>query len=334
MKNIGLYIICLFLFACNRYDKPVPDAAPSVYFWRTTLDLDKEEISFLRTHGIKKMYVRFFDVELDNQGLPAPVGTIAFLHSVPRGIKIIPVVYVEYTCLKQPDTLAAKIVKRVLAMGDTNDVPIDELQIDCDWTKHTQKNYFELLRAVKRGLQGRRLSVTVRLHQLALDVPPADYGVLMCYNTGNLRSYDSCNPILDIKDVKPFAKYVSKYSLPLCVAYPVFSWNLLFENRQFRAILRDVNLGDSTNYRKLSPKLYQVVRSHSVPSPDLNSFGMMLRRGDEIKVDEVATADILKINSMLAKKRPSLDKQVVLYSLNAKDLNKYKPYEIKKIYCR
>jgi hypothetical protein len=68
------------------------------------------------------------------------------------------------------------------------------------------------------------LSTTIRLHQLSMPVPPADYGVLMLYNTGDPRKFNERNPILDLRDVMPYVKGLKDYDLPLAAAYPVFLW--------------------------------------------------------------------------------------------------------------
>ena len=338
MKNLLFCVFCLSLFSCaGHYDKVLPDPAPSVYFWRTVFRLDPTEMKFLRIHGVKKMYVRFFDVEPDGRQQPMPVGTIRFVTPVPKDIKVIPVVYVEHTCLQHVADLAEKIVKRVSTMAETNNLSINELQIDCDWTISTQKEYFDLLRKIRTMLAEKGtylLSTTIRLHQLSAEKPPVDYGVLMCYNTGNLRDYLAVNSILSEKDVRPYLSQLRKYSLPLCVAYPVFDWKLLFERGQFRAILREADLSDPTLYRRKAPHLYQVVRTHSLASPDPESFGLMLRVGDEVKVDEVTASDILHIQSLIEEERPEIHRQVVIYSLNSPDINKIKPYEMDQIYHR
>jgi len=330
------YLLLLFGTSCTHINKSIiPNPAPAVYFWRTVYRLDSAEISFLQKHAIKKMYVRFFDVEIKGNS-PIPVGTLQFATPFPKDIKVIPVVYIENNCLEHPQELASKIVKRVFAMAEACGITIDELQIDCDWTGKTQRDYFELLTEIKKLCPNNPflLSSTIRLHQLSLQAPPVDYGILMCYNTGNLRDYNTENSILSDKDVRPFLSSLRKYPLPLAAAYPVFSWKLLFESHQFRAILRTEDLSDSTLYRRISPNKYVVLRTHSVPSPDPNSFGMMVRSGNEVKVDCVGAKEILQIQSLLEKERPNIDKQVTIYSLNSIDINKLTHYEMDQIYRR
>jgi hypothetical protein len=320
----------------NPRNKSVPAPAPSVYYWKTVFKLDNTELNFLNQHAIKKIYLRFFDVDFDKTHHPIPIGTVQFESKIPKGIKIIPVVYIENHCLQQPEVLAQHIAKRVLTMAATNNIGIDELQIDCDWTNTSRATFFQLLKDIKKQLktQGNYLlSATIRLHQLTQPVPPVDYGVLMCYNTGDLHDYNATSSILDVKDVAQFAgKHLTSYSLPLCGAYPIFSWNLLFEQKTFRTILREADLTDSTLYQQITPTHYRVVRSHSIPVPDPQSFGMMVRAGDEIKVDEVSAKTILNVQSMLEKRRPDINRQVVLFSLNSINNNKITSHEMDQIY--
>lgn len=337
MRNFWLFalLILAILSSCSRSDETVPAPAPSVYYWKTVFQLDSVEQSFIREHNIRKMYLRFFDVDLDSHQSPVPVGTVQFANPIPKDLQIIPVVYIEHSCLNQTCDLARLIVKRVLEMADTNDIPIEELQIDCDWTTSTQHDYFELLHHIRKELSTHShflLSATIRLHQLAQTPPPVDYGVLMCYNTGNLRNYLTRNAILDTKDVIPFLKFLSEYDLPLCAAYPIFNWKLLFDNQRFRAILRDEDLADTTYYKQYSPQHFRVIRTHSVASPDPTSFGMMVWAGNEVKVDTVSASTILNVQELLENKRPTINRQVVIYSLNSTLINNYSYHEMDQVY--
>jgi hypothetical protein len=342
MKKLGLYIFAttvmlISMASCgSRHDDMVPSPAPAVYYWKTVFKLDGIQQQFLRRHAIKKIYLRFFDVDFNEQRVPIPMGTVQFDSKVPSGIEIIPVVYIENHCLERPHDLAQNIVKRVLTMASTNNINIKELQIDCDWNNRSRRTYFELLHDIKSQLDRRGhflLSATIRLHQLSQPVPPVDYGVLMCYNTGNIHDYNTANAILDAKEVRPFInKRLADYRLPLCAAYPAFGWKLLFEKGQFRTILREIDLTDSTLYRRISDKKYIVLRSHSVAVPDPNSFGLMVRAGDEIKIDEVSANTLFKVKSMLEAKRPNINRQVIIFSLNSINTNKLSAYEMDKIY--
>ena len=218
-KNI-IYILALLLAittSCKHADKAVEAPKPAVYYWRTTLTLDSVERQFLQDHNVGKMYVRYFDVTLDENKQLQPNATITFQDSIPSGIEVIPTVFIVNNCLEHGiDSIASLLVKRVLQMNETHDIAgVSELQIDCDWTIKTQNAYFKFLEQVKQLLQehNMKLSATIRLHQLAMEAPPVDYGVLMMYNTGDLKNSKQRNPILDMRDVEPFLKYVENYSM-------------------------------------------------------------------------------------------------------------------------
>lgn len=89
-----------------------------------------------------------------------------------------------------------------------------------------------------------KLSSTIRLHQLAQTPPDVDYGVLMYYNTGNFKDYKTEISILDIKDVKPYLKYLKSYDLPLTLGLPVYEWNVAgdSESELWRLFVRGKNI--------------------------------------------------------------------------------------------
>ena len=220
----------VFLLSCNG-NKGVERPVPSVYYWRTTLTLNSAERAFLTEHGVGRMYVRYFDVVM-RDGQLMPNATLQVQDSLPAGVEVVPTVFIVENCLRHNlDSVAQLLVDRVVQMSETNDLPAaPELQIDCDWTQHSQDAYYAFLRHVRSLLKerGMRLSVTIRLHQLAMAPPPVDEGVLMVYNTGDATRGGDHNPILDYRDVEPYLRYVADYDLPLCAAYPVFGWKLLF----------------------------------------------------------------------------------------------------------
>jgi hypothetical protein len=112
-------------------------------------------------------------------------------------------------------------------MNKTHDVKnVHEIQIDCDYTHRSRKLYYQFLEEVVNVAKeyGLRVSTTIRLHQLSMPAPPVDYGVLMLYNTGDPQNFMERNPILDIRDVKPYLPALAGYPLPLAAAYPMFLW--------------------------------------------------------------------------------------------------------------
>ena len=201
----------------------------SVYYWRTDLRLDSTERAFLSQYNINKVYCRYFDVVMNDDATePSPNATISFSDTLPAGIELIPTIYITEDCMHKPHKdLAKKIVDRILQMNETNDISnVREIQIDCDYTSKSRQTYYKFLEEVRNQLSSKKyqLSTTIRLHQLSMPAPPADYGVLMVYNTGNPLKWQERNPILDYRDVYPYLSRLDDYPLPLATAYPVYQW--------------------------------------------------------------------------------------------------------------
>ena len=224
-KNIiWVCLLCLLIAGCSEREELSESNA--VYFWRTDLRLDSTEQSFLQHYYINKVYCRYFDVVISEEGAePKPNATISFSGTLPDSIELIPTIYITEDCMHQKHQgLAEKIVKRIRQMNETNDIrSVREIQIDCDYTSKSRKTYYRFLEEVKRAW-GQTVSTTIRLHQLSMEAPPVDYGVLMIYNTGDPRKWEERNPILDIRDVQPYLKQLDDYPLPLAAAYPVYQW--------------------------------------------------------------------------------------------------------------
>ena len=125
-----------------------------MYFWRTDLRLDSTEWTFLQRYHINKVYCRYFDVVIDEEGAePKPNATIGFSSTLPDSIELIPTIYITEDCMHQAHQgLAEKIVKRIRQMNETNDIKhVSEIQIDCDYTSKSRKNYYEFLKEVKQA---------------------------------------------------------------------------------------------------------------------------------------------------------------------------------------
>ena len=216
----------LLWVGCSHHEHM--DDENSAYYWRTEWRLDSTERAFLTQYNINKVFCRYFDVVPDDAGNPIPNATIAFVEKVPQGLELVPTVFITENCMHQRhEGLARKLVERILQMNETNDVAgVREIQVDCDYTGRSRQTYYDFLAEVRQEAAKHhlRLSTTIRLHQLSMSAPPADYGVLMLYNTGDPRKFQERNPILDLRDVQPYLRYLSGYSLPLAAAYPVFLW--------------------------------------------------------------------------------------------------------------
>ena len=106
----------------QRYQDESLEQSNGVYYWRTDLHLDSTERAFLKQHHINKVYCRYFDVVMSDDGTePKPNATIAFTDTLPAGIELIPTVYITEDCMHKPHKdLAEKLVKRIMQMNETS----------------------------------------------------------------------------------------------------------------------------------------------------------------------------------------------------------------------
>ena len=333
-------MLCGWLAACSG-DAPrgVDDPQRSVYYWRTTLRLDSAERAFVSEAEVRKVYLHLFDVERNSAGELVPGNTLLFEDTLPSGVDVIPTVFVAPRALRNSAGVAELpqlIWKRASQMLTQNGYPSPrEIQIDYDWTQSDASCYFDMLARLHElvAKDGARLSATIRLHQLAMKVPPVDYGVLMVYNVGDFRSYDEANSILSRKGVEPYLNRLAAYDLPLCAALPVFGWDLLFHRGQFVRLLRGVDVADTACFERLDSVHYRCQQYMSPSQGGVTDEGRQrLYPGDEIRHEQCSAALLREVRDMLEKRRPGICSQTVLYHLDNKQLKRYDKDEIKSLF--
>jgi len=122
-------------FACL---KPTEKAPPSTsfYYWKTSLQFDKNDKALADSLGMKKLYVRFFDVDWSpTYDMPVPLGVLSM--DGPESIsydwlydhnskhigdyQTVPVVYLTNRVFQKdfnPDSLAAKVSSKIQSVQD------------------------------------------------------------------------------------------------------------------------------------------------------------------------------------------------------------------------
>ena len=332
-KTILMCTALLLCFGGCRHKNPNNKLAKdenAVYYWQTWYNTNNYEENFLTDNKIKTLYIRFFDVEPCNEWYTkekcAPVATISFPDDEEfRNYNVVPVIFITPEAIKEYESFTDHLAHRVYAMCKKNNITISEVQFDCDWTKSTHDAYFQFVKDVRTALKtyfGKEIAVssTIRLHQLAQTPSDVDYGVLMCYNTGDFKDFETKNAILDIKDVQPYAKYLKKYKLPLKLALPCYSWDVEFDASKIFVSLQRNNPFcehyDTNKLKSLGGNVYEVT--------DANDF---VRDVKYIRHEEVSAETILKAKELLEKNYGKMP--VVLYHLDSVQLSKYNSDEIK-----
>lgn len=285
----------------------------SVYCWQTTFSPNDSAVAaFIRHKHVTHIYLRYFDVVMTN-GTPMPNASVSVVGRVPKGVTVTPAVYITNECMRVigqshigAKDLAEKILQRVGQMTSALQLgPINELQIDCDWTITTRRTYFGFLSALRDLAHKQRLqlSTTIRFHQLTQPVPPADRGVLMAYNTGDVRDINNRYPILNIADVKPYLHNLATYQLPLSTAYPIFSWRVLSRGGHFVGILH-------------SDDDYPILP------------------GDKILSRSADLRHILEAHQTISELRPDAHDEIILYDLQTNNIKRFQASDYEKIYHR
>ena len=297
MRNLTL-AICLaaavLLSACS--ERSATERTRAVYYWSTVLDIDTVKQAFLSAHGVRRMYVRYFDVVPGDDGRPAPNATLRFKTAVPEGLDVVPTVYIVNECMAGDTArLAEKVLRRVVQMNETNGVKgVREVQVDCDWTRRTRSRYFGFLRTLVAlaGSEGMDVSVTIRLHQLSEAPPPVERGVLMMYNTGDFTDITCQKPILDMADAAPYLRRLAGYKLPLASAYPIYSWRILFRGGKYVGIMH---------------------RDDDLP----------VLPGDTIVTRMPTVGDIMEAARAITARRGDANREVILFDLSNQNITRY-----------
>ena len=290
---ISSLLILAILSACQHKD--VAGALPienSIYYWRTSWHLDSTETAFLADHDIHRVFCRYFDVVMVGDDTsshhnfePMPNATIRFDLDAPGGfpaeVELVPTVYITEDCMSQAPQggwpqLAERLVNRIVQMNITHDLPpARELQVDCDYTRRSRQAYYDFLDQVRTEARrhGMKLSTTIRLHQLSMSAPPADYGVLMVYNTGDPQNFAERNPILDIRDVQPYMRYLASYPLPLAAAYPVYRWQRTIGGVRIEHSVEASEILDvKTMIEKERPDMRNTILIYSLDKENINRY--------------------------------------------------------------
>lgn len=349
MKFTSALLICFlsFLTLISCKDKiPLTDTNQNgIYYWRTTFSLNDYEKEFLVKHNVQKLYIKFFDVEKDWSAKHGdnivPEATIQFTDSILPGIEIVPTIYITTSAIEamqlKEDKYAEKMLKRIIAMCRKHGIRFNELQLDCDWTKHTQTYFFKLCEEIKQLMDSSQtLSSTIRLHQLNQTPPPVDKGVLMVYNTGNLMEMSTDNSIFSRKDIEPYLRNnrLANYTLPLDIAYPAYGWSLVFhpgdDKYYFDRIMQRTDFSAYTQLKSVDKNVYEA--SSEINFCPNNEYWDRVYSGYRIRVERPSAKEILEVKDMIEKQLTNKPHNNILYHLDESQLSHYSNNEINKIY--
>lgn len=323
MDKLKYLFIILLLCACSEKPREVTRA---FYFWKQRYQGE--------TAHQKKLYVKMFDVSWNAEKHTAlPVAILDQRAPFPDSTEIVPVVFLMNDIWQYEDTLLmAQRVSTLLEQLSKN-IPIKEVQLDCDWTRNSKGKYFGFLRSLRQQpyIQGKQLSVTIRMHQIKYiksnGIPPADKGLLMCYNMGNLRKYGDHNSILNMEELKAYTgdDHIRHYPLSLDIALPLFEWSVLFRNKSYVGLLKNIEPRNTDLFKQHGTQLYTALR-------DTTLNGYMIRTGDEVRLETCSPELLKKAARYLTRQRQNYNLTVIFYHLDSIILRKYNHHDLETIY--
>lgn len=330
-----LFFAFVFCLSCQTASTP-KDISRGIYYWKSTFKLSETERHTLDSCKIKKLYFKAFDVDWDfTKARAIPKATIRFEEEIPTNLAIIPTVFITNQVLKQSteqqlDTTISFINKHLRTV--LKDKNFDEIQLDCDWTISTRERYFYLLRVFKKLFPEKHLSATIRLHQIKFahktGIPPVERGMLMFYNMSNWKKPQIRNSIYDLDAASQYLATLDKYPLPLDVVMPIFRWAIIYRNNTFLTVINntDNQALSKHNFLEKDDNKFTILA-------DTSAFGISLRKGDMIRVEEVSAEEIIKGSKTLHEKISSQKLTFALYHLDQPNITFYGNEKLAEIYA-
>ncbi len=307
----------------------------------------------MKTLQIKKLYVKFFEVEgseifgaiptaksqltLNDYSKKWVIEEDSSLAATMTHLNIIPTVFIRnkvfYSLSKAGlDSLAKNmnhLIYKYFNAKFPNATSFNEIQIDCDWTTKTKENYFYLLTALKK-YSTKNISCTLRLYPYSypeiMGVPPVDRATLMCYNLLPPLESENKNSILDVRELEKYLKRKSDYPLNLDIALPAFSWMQVYQNNEFKRMINPGEFSLLGVLKPIKPLWYEVQKDTMVGD-------FFLRSGDKIKYEEITEALTLETIKLLKKYIPAHESMTLtLFHLDADNLKKYSNETLQNFY--
>ncbi|MXV39111.1 hypothetical protein GO491_10560 [Flavobacteriaceae bacterium Ap0902] len=319
MKKILFLILLTYgMLSCQKqeqYKHPY-----SFYYWKSVLDLTEKEKNVLAQSTGEDLYVRFFDVDKINRKFE-PVASAIKKEGFDTRKNIIPVIFItNRTFLNiEPEelTFLAKNINRVIEskVKSFGFNPTDEIQIDCDWTAGTKKDYFKFLEILKEESR-KTITSTLRLHQVKYKeksgIPPVDKVYLMCYSTSSPLENSNKNSILDLGILQNYLAALEKYPIKnITVALPIYSWGIIENHLGKHKLINGLNVSDidCPNFKKINTFEAEIME-------DGFYFGFYLNKGFKIKIEQISEETLQESIDWLENKIQAFP--IVYYQLDEK----------------
>jgi len=355
---LSLFCLIILGFVFNPFQPKNTSPIKAFYYWKN-YDGFWYDSETLDTLQVRKLYVKYFEVDYDPDLGPIPVSktelTISrtewdyekdkeVLSSNAR-LNIVPTVFILNSVFKEPGLKTREMAKDILFLISKKHQENmqgfsspKEIQIDCDWTESTKKVYMRFLRELKQemkkkqSLENTQLSATLRLYAYKfpdrMGVLPVDRAMLMCYNLLTPRESGKRNSILDLEELKKYLIGADAYPIPLDVALPTYSNVQVFQNKQFKSLFYKEDSTFLSYLKPLKPPFYLISKDTLVDE-------VYLRKGDRLKVERVSAKQIRAAIDVINREVYFEDRPTMaLFHLDSDELRKYTHEELVGFYKR
>jgi hypothetical protein len=359
MTKYALFLLPILLFFnCKKREPRIVFNA--FHHWKSRLNLSDFELNYCKELKAKTLYLRFFDVDINaGNKLPEPIAELSFISKeLVHFNKIIPTIFITNRTLintekEKIDSLSQLITNKLRqnTEGVNTHIMIEEIVIDCDWTEGTKDKFFNLIKQLKR-LSNKKITVTIRLHQIKYSektgIPPADKGLLMAYNTGDLSDPKTVNSILDLDVLKSYVTHLDNYPLHLDVALPIFSWGIVKRDGQAVQLIPNCgkdflikNTSEIAQNTDLSSGTHEGPLLNNTPNNliknELNIIkngyynGYYLYADDVIKIEEITPENLKTAAALLSQHLNNQEVTVSFFSLDSVNLKRYNSADLREI---
>jgi len=334
---LAAFIYCLTIPSCLKNHRR--DIIPAIYYWKVNFLITSNEIVFLKSINIKKMYVKFFDVDWNSYKMNAePAGDLIITtDSLP--FEIIPTVFITNRTLANIkdsliNTLSENIYNKIFGKLSLFKKPIvKEIQLDCDWNQNTKEKYFRLIKLIKKRADKINilLSATIRLHQVKYSdktgVPPVDRGMLMFYNMSSVSEYKTANSIFDLETAKGYLENFNSYPLYLDVVLPAFSWGALFRSNKLIALINDLKKKELflLKFKEIGKNRFLSTENHFLR-------GRYIKKNDVVRLEEISPTTTKEAAELIASHIKNNSPTIAIYNFNKELFKNYGKEDFKNIF--
>ncbi|MGA9211149.1 hypothetical protein [Kaistella sp.] len=320
MKTFPFFLLFTLMISCENSQK----RNYTFYYWRTHLSLNNSEKIALQKSTSSYIYTRFFDVE-KVEGKFQPVAVITKDQTFETDKEIVPVIFIKndvfYSItLDEINFLAENVYSLIKKKQTEFGFKIsNEIQIDCDWTAGTNKEYFAFLKKLKE-FSGKEITSTLRLHQVKNSklsgIPPVEKVYLMCYSTSSPLENSNRNSILDISTLKNYLKNIDLYPLDMDIALPIYSWGIVTNHVGKHKLINALSLKDleNPNFKKISETEVEIMKNGFY-------FGNFLNKGFTIKVEQISEQQLKEVKSFLDQKISNYS--IIYYHLDRRFIDQH-----------